>query len=294
MKKIFFAVLTAIAFANFAGSVAAQTKPRKLKKAAVKPAAKVAEKTKAPAPFEESGKPLVKKNERPAEAVVQTENKESTEPKKANQNTKSNARPSQPKELTPVYFYTFAQPDFIVSKIFIEHDEAGKGKISFEKKNFSDLITDPIELSPATLERVKAIFNTLNFLDSNETYQSPERNYAHLGTMTFAEKKGGRERSAEFNWTENKDAKLLADEYRRIGQQFVWIFDITIARQNQPLETPGLMDALDSLIRRNEISDPEQLLPFLKELNSDERLPLIARNHGARIIKEIEKKAGKK
>jgi uncharacterized protein (UPF0147 family) len=49
------------------------------------------------------------------------------------------------------------------------------------------------------------------------------------------------------------------------------------------------MDALDSLIKRNEISDASQMLPFLKELSSDERLPLIARNHAARIIKTMEK-----
>jgi uncharacterized protein (UPF0147 family) len=84
------------------------------------------------------------------------------------------------------------------------------------------------------------------------------------------------------------------DEYRRIGQQFVWIFDIGVARENQPLEAPRLMDALDSLIKRNEISDAAQMIPLLKELSNDERIPLIARNHATRIIKEIEKKAEKK
>lgn len=293
MKKLFFVVLIAVAVSGFANSATAQTKPRKPKK----PSAKIAPKVvvnKELSPVEEPGKSSIKKNERPAEEVTEPEKPESNEAKKANGNAKSNSRPNAQKETTPVYFYTFAQPDFLVSKIFIEHDETGKGKISFLKKNFGDLITDPIQLSPQTLERVKAVFDTLQFLESKETYQSAERNYAHLGTMTFAVKKDGRSRAVEFNWTENKDAKLLADEYRRIGQQFVWIFDVTVARENQTLETPALMDALDSLIRRNEISDAVQMLPFLKELSADERLPLIARNHATRIVKEIEKKAEKK
>ncbi len=286
MKKITFLVLALAVSFGFANSASAQSKTRKTKKPIAKTIVK-----KQPVIADESVQTPAKKNERPAmEETAPTE----TASKKANETVTANARPNQEKQAAPVYFYTFSQPDFLVSKIFIEHDENGRGKISFKKKDFGDLITDPIQLSPAALERVKAIFNTLNFLDSKETYQSAERSYAHLGTMTFAVKKEGRERNVEFNWTENKDAKLLADEYRRIGQQFIWIFDVNLARANQPLESPGLMDALDSMIKRNEISDAAQMLPFLQELSNDERLPLIARNHATRIVKEIEKKAEKK
>ncbi len=112
--------------------------------------------------------------------------------------------------------------------------------------------------------------------------------------MNFTMRKDGRERTAKFNYTVNKDAKILADEYRKIGQQYVWVFDINIARENQPLETPGLMDTLDSLIKRNEISDAMQIVSFLQELSNDERLPLIARNHATRLIKAIEKKKEEK
>jgi uncharacterized protein (UPF0147 family) len=143
------------------------------------------------------------------------------------------------------------------------------------------------------VERIKAVWQALNFLDSTESYQY-EKDYSHLGNMTFTLKKDKRERIAKFNYTSNPNAKNLADEYRRIGQQFVWIFDITVARENQPLEAPRLMDALDSLIKRNEISDAAQMIPMLKELSNDERIPLIARNHATRIVKEIEKKAEKK
>lgn len=288
MRKIIF--LSLIVFTVGANLISAQSKPRKPKKMTTKTVANTAI-VKPSATNETPVETAVKKNERPAEEAVQS----IETPQKANQTTKTNARPSATdKTSAPVYFYAFAQPQFLVSKILIEHDEAGRGKISFQKKDFADLITDPIELSPATLERIKAIFDRLNFLDSKENYQSAERSYAHLGTMSFAVKKDGRSRAVEFNWTENKDAKLLADEYRRIGQQFVWIFDISVARENQQLETPALVDALASMIKRNEIADAVQMLPFLKELSTDERLPLIARNHAARIVKEIEKKADKK
>jgi hypothetical protein len=57
--------------------------------------------------------------------------------------------------------------------------------------------------------------------------------------MTLTMKKSGKEREAKFNWTDNKDAKTLAEEYRKIGQQFVWVFDIGLARENQPLDAPS-------------------------------------------------------
>jgi len=213
--------------------------------------------------------------------------------------TKKNERPTETPKTLPtivlnsVYFYEFSQPNFIVSQIFIEHDEAGKGKITFMKQDFDEPVSDPIQLSPVTLERIKTAFQALNFLNSAENYQDEKRNYSHLGNLKLKMKKDGCERTAAFNWTENKDARFLMEEYRKIANQFVWMFDINVARKNQPLEAPNLMMSLDGYIKRDSISDPPQMIPFLKELSNDERIPLIARNHAARLIQEIEKKAEK-
>lgn len=235
----------------------------------------------------------VKKNERPETQTNSPE--DSAAPQKKNQSQKTKAgNGTVSEESRNVFSYEFTQPNFVVKHLSIEHDENGKGKITFEKKNFDEPVTDPIQLSTATLERIKNLFQALNFIDSTEDYQSTIRQYAHLGTMKIRQKKDGKERTAEYNWSENKDARALADEYRKIGQQFVWLFDISVSRENQPLQAPGLMDELDSLVRRNELSDPLQIVPFLKQLSDDERIPLIARNHATRLVKEIEKNANGK
>jgi len=271
MKKLRFTILFLTATLALTGLSFAQTKKRKTGKP-TKPTATVQPKQSEVAPDKTSApKTPGKKNERSAE---ETE--------------KNNQPPTKPTENAPVYFYEFSQPNFLVSKIFIEHDENGKGKITFLKQSFAETISDPLQLSPETLERVKNIWNALNFLDSTENYQYV-KDYSHLGTMKFTVKKDGRERTSTFNWTDNKDAKALADEYRKIGNQFIWIFDISVARENQPLETPRMLDALDALIKRGEISDAAQMIPFLKELSDDERIPLITRNHALRLIQKIEK-----
>jgi hypothetical protein len=229
-----------------------------------------------------------KKNERPEEQpATQTD-----EPKKKNQ-AERNTASDQKKEVKYPFVYEFSQPNFVIKTILIEHDENGKGKITFEHRDFGEPISDPLQLSQITLEKLNKLFTTLNFLDSTEDYQSPMRDYGHLGNHKVIRRKDDKERIAKYNWTENKDAKALADEYRKIGEQFIWYFDISVARENQPLEAPSLMDRLISLLKRDEISDPLQMLPLLKELSNDERIPLIARNKATRIIKDIEKKAQK-
>jgi hypothetical protein len=49
------------------------------------------------------------------------------------------------------------------------------------------------------------------------------------------------------------------------------------------------MDQLDTLVMRNELADPADLVPLLQDLTTDERIPLMARNHAARILKKIKK-----
>ncbi len=188
----------------------------------------------------------------------------------------------------PVYFYEMARPGFVYERIVIEHDEEGLGQISFLKSGFEDLMTDPVKLSAPTMAKIKATLQAMDFLNSAESYQY-SRDYSHLGNITYTVKSGGRERTTRFNWTDHKHAKALMDEYRRIANEYTWRFEILMARENQPLQTPGLMEAIDGYINRGEIADPPHLLSFLKQLSTDERLPLMARNRATKLVKQIEK-----
>jgi hypothetical protein len=175
-----------------------------------------------------------------------------------------------------------------VSHIVIEHDDAGKGTITFTRSALGEELSEPVTVSAASLDKLRGAFDALNFIDSSENYQF-ERDFSNMGNSTITLRQDGRERTAKYNWTSNSNAKILMDEYRRLANQFVWIFDFNLARANQPLETPKLIDGLDGLLKRNEISDPHQMLPFLTAVISDERVPLIGRNRAGKIVKQIEK-----
>ncbi len=264
-------------------AVFAQTKRKKpAKKPAPKPAAVKTE----PAAATTSEAVPAKKNERPEDPADGSQ----TDPKKTNRpatDNKTAVKPSYP------YFYEFTQPTFDINRMVIEHDDNGKGTFTFTKRDYDEAYTDPIQLSAITMQKLKAWWDALNFLDSVENYQS-ERQYGHMGTIKLRVRRDKRERAVQFNWTENNDAKALMNEYRNLGQQFVWIFNITLSRENQPLEAPRLMENFDGMLRRHEISDPLQMLPFLNDLGNDERIPLIARNHALKLVKQIEKEKDKK
>lgn len=249
--------------------VASQTTGGKAnKRPSTKPKAVTAA-TPQPTPAAEPEVPATKRNGRPTDAS-------------------GNAGTKQQDKTVPVYYYTFTRPGFTYSRIAIEHDEAGKGTISMLRDTFDEPVVDPISLSLVTVAVIKDAAAALNFLQSTEEYQVA-RDYSHMGNIEFRMKKDGRERAVKYNWTENKHAKVLMDEYRRISNEYTWRFEIDSARKNQPLLTPGLMDLADSYYKRGEFPDPPHMVPFLTELSLDERLPLMARNRAAKMIKEIEK-----
>jgi hypothetical protein len=200
------------------------------------------------------------------------------------------ARQESPKVTAEAKRYTweFTQRNFIVGHIVIEHDAQGRGTITFERKNEETPIVEPVALSTAALGRIFGLWSDLHFLDSDENYQSP-KDFAHLGTYRIGLQDGERKRTAEFNWSNNKIAWNLANEYRRVADQAILIFDLNLAREMQPLNVPSLLDVMESLQRRDGLSDPKQLVPLLTELKTDEHIPLIARNQAERILKKIGK-----
>jgi hypothetical protein len=211
---------------------------------------------------------------------------------------KHNARPQQAaaapsavgdaKTEAVKYTYEFSQPKFVVNHIVLEHDANGRGTVTFERMNESTPVVEPIELSSAALERIQASWQALRFLDTETDYQA-DKQFPHLGTMRIGMQRGDRKRVAEFNWTNNSDASTLVNEYRKAADQAILIFDISVARENQPLGVPKLMEAMESMMKRDALSDPRQLLKLLQDLTTDEHVPLIARNHAQRLIKKIQK-----
>jgi len=204
----------------------------------------------------------------------------------ASPSPQTDAESRKPPEATR-YTWEFNQPQFVVSHIVIEHDSLGHGTVTFVQHGETPIV-EPVQLSTAALGRIFNLWTDLRFLDTDENYQAA-KNFAHLGVYKIGMDDGKRHRIAEFNWSDNKTAWALIHEYDHAARQTILVFNIKLAREMQPLNAPQLMTELDSMLARNELSDPNQLVPLLTELRTDEHIPLIARNHADRILKKIEK-----
>ena len=215
----------------------------------------------------------------------QTESKRNDRPQS---NSTSTIVPDRKDATSVRYRWEFSHREFTINHIVVEHDGTGRGKVTFARKGEEEPIVENVELTPSVLERIEKLWRELRFLDSNENYQA-SKDFAHLGTYKLGMSDQDRKRTAEFNWSSNATAWGLAQEYRRVADQVIFIFDITVARENQPLNTPGLLKQLESMYNRNALSDPKQLVPLLKEIRTDAHVPLIARNHADRLLKKIEK-----
>ncbi|MEP6707683.1 MAG: hypothetical protein ABJC05_09195, partial [Pyrinomonadaceae bacterium] len=145
------------------------------------------------------------------------------------------------------YSYDFSQPQFYLHHIVIEHDSAGHGRVSVERTGDDAPIVEPLELSATALGRISSLWQSLRFLDSDQNYQT-DKQFPHLGTIRLRMEQGARRRTTEFNWTNNRDAFALITEYRRVADQTMFVFDITVARENRPLDAPKLMEQLEILV----------------------------------------------
>ena len=137
-------------------------------------------------------KPAVKTEQKPEIKAEVTP--EPTPPNSAKKNSRpadeNSAKKAQKPSLQdqPAFIYEFSHPEFTISHIRIEHDEAGKGTITFQKKDFDEEFTDPVQLSGATLEKLKTHFDALGFLDSSEDYQF-EKDFSHIGNIKITMRK---------------------------------------------------------------------------------------------------------
>ncbi len=185
------------------------------------------------------------------------------------------------------YHYRFENEKFTTPLQEVEFDGSGRGKFRFQKKDNEEIVND-LEVSATLLARIQSLFDQLNFLASQEDYQH-KKDFSHLGTVTIAQSRSGKERTVKFNYTDNQAMSQLRDIFQNIITQETRFFEIEVVRSTDPISTPAQMRLLDDDLRSKRIADPNRFVPLLNDIKLDEGVPLIARNHADRILKAIAK-----
>lgn len=185
------------------------------------------------------------------------------------------------------FHYLFENEKFTTPRIELLFDANGKGEFRFKKKD-GDEIVNKLQVTTMVLGQISALLAELNYLDSGENYQH-KKDFSHLGTVTIDIRQNEKHRKVQFNYTDNPAMNKLANIFRNIATQETRVFEIETVRQSDPISTPAQLRFLDSELRSKNIADPERFIALLQDIKMDEGVPLIARNHAERLLKDIKK-----
>jgi hypothetical protein len=204
----------------------------------------------------------------------------------AHQNAQSINGATAPGEFS--FSYKFENPRFYLHTIEIDLGQDGTGDLRFKRGESDEVLDCKVKLLPATIARIRQLFDTSNFLASDTSYQD-KKDFSHMGWITLVARQGVRERKTRFNFTTNVQIKELQDIFLAVAWQEIALFDIENAERYQPLDLPKQLETLENDLKLERIAEPERVLAALNEIATDDSQPLIARNHATRIIDAIKK-----
>lgn len=192
-------------------------------------------------------------------------------------------------EAGPSFGYRFENARFHIPLIEIDLASDGTGELRFKRGEYDEIIDLKLRLLPATFARIRKLYSETGFLTSKEGYQA-KKDFSNLGWITLSAREGDLKREARFNHSDNQQIRELYEIYRAIATQQMHLFDLDVAGQYQPLDLPTQLRVLERDLELQRVAEPEQILDALRDINSNDALPLIARNHAKRIADSIEKK----
>jgi hypothetical protein len=186
------------------------------------------------------------------------------------------------------FSYKFENPRFDIRVIEIDLNANGAGELRFTRGTSDEILDCKIKLLPATLARIRNLFEVSDFLALKTEYQD-KKDFKHMGWVTLGARQGARERKTRFNFTTNVHMNELKDIFLGIAWQEISLFDIENAERYQPLDVPKQLEMLENDLKLARIAEPARVLTALNEIAGDDSQPLIARNHAKRIIEAIKK-----
>jgi len=186
------------------------------------------------------------------------------------------------------FSYKFENPRFLLRIIEIDLGSNGSGELRFTRGESDEVLDCKLKLLPATIARIRHLYEASNFLRSDTAYQD-KKDFSHLGWITLGARQNGRERKARFNYTTNEQINELKEIFLAIAWQEIALFDIDNAQRYQPLDLPKQLEILENDLRLVRIAEPSRILGTLNEIAGDDSQPLIARNHAKRLVEDIKK-----
>lgn len=143
-------------------------------------------------------------------------------------------------------------------------DTLGRG--SYEAKPRSgDVVSLEFTASAETVRQILSAFEAIDFLDSNENYESPTR-VAAMGMKTITLEKDGRSRTVEFNYTVNKPMARIDRLLDGLAATAFRLDSLQMKMKYDKLGLPAELGALETELKNHWLTDPQILIPTLSQI----------------------------
>ncbi|MCS7080371.1 MAG: hypothetical protein NZ585_10015 [Chloracidobacterium sp.] len=179
--------------------------------------------------------------------------------------------------------YEFEQPNFLVTRMTVVLDAAGRGTLEYVEKDALEPTRAPVALRPESLARLQQLAVKVAALRP----EPPSEKHANLGLSKLTLVVDGKPVSVTFTYTRQPAVLELGRFFRGLVTQHQRVSQIETARRYQPLDMPKLLSALEADLNAQRLAEPAALSDLLASLANDLRLSLIARNQARRLYARV-------
>jgi len=171
-------------------------------------------------------------------------------------------------------------PAFVA--ITLDHSGAGEYKESLDDENPLKL-----QLSP---DETNQMFTLANRLDHFTRPLESGLKVANMGIKTFRFEEGGKKTEVKFNYSENVDARELAEWFERISETAQNYYALERAVKYDKLGVNKALLEFNTAMDRNRVVSPQIFLPLLDRVAKNETFLNMARIRAANLASAIRAK----
>src|SRR5579859_1158576 len=143
----------------------------------------------------------------------------------------------------------------------------------------------PLQLSPATTQRLFALAHALN--DFKSVDLESHKNVANMGRKTFTFEEGGQKYRTEFNYSLRREAQELTDLFEKIASVEEHIKTLEYATKYDPLSLPQELLQIQIELNNKALADPEMMAPVLQKISRNSRFLHLAQARARDILQRI-------
>jgi hypothetical protein len=181
----------------------------------------------------------------------------------------------------PRLYYTKSFPGSQPPFVAVSLDKTGAGEYK-EAENDDRPIR--FQLSPSDVSGIFALVEKLGYF--NHPLES-QLKVAFMGTKTFRFVDGATNNEVKFNFSEDPDARELADWFERISESEQQLVSLEVSAKYEKLGVMQSLLQLETFYDRKRLVDPQQYLPLLDRIANNESYLHQARQRAANLAAEI-------